>query len=295
MARTPDGAGWVAEMDVPLANPAETGHGETLLEVDNLCLRFGGLTVLDAVSLRVPAGSITALIGPNGAGKSSLFNAISGCYRPQAGTITFAGREITRLPTSRRAALGVARTFQNIALFPGLTVLDNIKLGSHVHLHTGLLAAGFYLGRAQREELRLHTELERDVIDQLGIRDILRVPVATLPYGQQKRVELARALAMGPRLLLLDEPVAGMNRPDRAEMVRLIRNLQQQRGMTVLLVEHDMGVVMDISEQVIVLDFGRVITAGTPAAVREDAAVIAAYLGTEAQQSQHGADEQGPS
>ena len=256
----------------------------SLLEVDNLCLSFGGLTVLDAVSLRVPEGSITAIIGPNGAGKSSLFNCISGSYRPQAGTIRFAGRDITRLSTARRAALGIARTFQNIALFPSMTVLDNIKLGSHVHLRTGLLAAGIYRGRARREEQRLQAAVEREVLEPLGLGDLIRLPAATLPYGRQKLVELARALAMRPLLLLLDEPVSGMNRAERAEMVRLIRQLQRQHDATVLLVEHDVNVVMDISDLVIVLDFGRVIATGTPAAVRADPAVISAYLGSAAEE-----------
>ena len=260
-------------------DPGPAASAGNLLEVRGLSLSFGGLTVLDEVSLEVPEGSITAIIGPNGAGKSSLFNSISGSYRPQAGTIRFAGRDVTRLPTPRRAALGVARTFQNLALFPSMTVLDNVKLGSHVHLRTGLLAAGFYLGRARREERRLQAAVEREVIEPLGLGDQMRQPAATLPYGRQKLVELARALAMQPRLLLLDEPVAGMNRVERDEMVRLIRDLQRRHGATVLLVEHDMNVVMGISDRVIVLDFGRVIAAGTPAAVRADPAVISAYLG----------------
>ena len=263
----------------PLADPAPAAESGNLLEVRGLSLSFGGLTVLDEVSLEVPEGSISAIIGPNGAGKSSLFNAISGSYRPQAGTIRFGGRDITHLPTPRRAALGVARTFQNLALFPSMTVLDNIKLGSHVHLRTGLLAAGLYLGRARREERRLQAAVEREVIGPLGLGDQVRQPAATLPYGRQKLVELARALAMRPRLLLLDEPVAGMNRAEREEMVRLIRDLRRRHGATVLLVEHDMNVVMGISDRVIVLDFGRVIAAGAPAAVRADPAVISAYLG----------------
>ena len=257
--------------------------GNILLEVEQLCLRFGGLTVLDAVSLRVPEGSVTAIIGPNGAGKTSLFNSVSGSYHPQAGRIMFAGAEITRLPAARRAALGVARTFQNIALFPSMTVLDNIKLGRHVHLRSGLLAGGLYVGRARREEQRLEAYIEREVVDLLGIRDILHTPAATLAYGLRKRVELARAIAMEPLLLLLDEPVAGLDRADREWMMRLIRGLQRQRAMTVLLVEHDMNVVMDLADQVVVLDFGRVIAAGTPAQVRENPAVVAAYLGAEAQ------------
>ena len=283
MAPQSDHSAATAGAGGPVSGTAARARRETLLEVDNLCLSFGGLTVLDEVSLGVPEGSITAVIGPNGAGKSSLFNSISGSYRPQAGTIRFAGRDITRLPAARRAALGMARTFQNVALFPSMTVLDNIKLGSHVHLRVGLLAAGIYLGRARREEQRLQAALQREVIEPLGIGDLVRLPAATLPFGRQKLVELARALAMNPRLLLLDEPVAGMNRAERAEMVRLIRDLRRRRSATVLLVEHDVNVVMELSDQVVVLDFGRVIAAGAPAAVRADPAVITAYLGAGAQ------------
>ena len=256
-----------------------------LLEVNDLSLSFGGLTVLDAVSLRVPEGSVTAIIGPNGAGKTSLFNSVSGSYRPQAGRIVFAGAEITRLPAARRAALGMARTFQNIALFPSMTVLDNIKLGRHVHLRSGVLAGGFQLGRARREERRLERHVEREVVDLLAIRDLLHRSAATLPYGLRKRVELARAVAMEPRLLLLDEPAAGLNHGDREQMMRLVRDLQRLRGITVLLVEHDMNVVMDLADQVVVLDFGRVIASGAPAQVREDPAVISAYLGGEEQRA----------
>ena len=254
--------------------------------MEDLCLRFGGLTVLDEVSLQVPAGSITALIGPNGAGKTSLFNAVSGCYRPQAGTHHV--RRGGRHPPA--AARGVPRwawraRFRTSRCFGGMTVLDNIKLGGHVHLRAGVPAAGLYAGRARREERRLQSEIEGGLAELVGIADDLHVPASTLAYGLQKRVELARALALRPRLLLLDEPVAGMNRREREEMVDLIRELRRRRGATILLVEHDMSVVMDISDQVVVLDFGRVIAAGTPAAVRDDRAVIAAYLGTGAERS----------
>ena len=258
---------------------------DNLLEVDGLRLQFGGLTVLDEVSLQVPEGGVTAIIGPNGAGKTSLFNSVSGNYHPHAGRILFAGADITRLPAARRAALGVARTFQNIALFPSMTVLDNIKLGRHVHLRSGLLAGGLYLGRARREERRLEAYIEREVMELLGIREILGEPAAALPYGLRKRVELARAIAMEPRLLLLDEPAAGLGHGDREQMMHLIRDLQRLRRITVLLVEHDMHVVMDLADQVVVLDFGRVIAAGAPAQVREDPAVIAAYLGAGAEQA----------
>ncbi len=263
-----------------------------LLEVSGLCLQFGGLTVLDEVSLRVPEGGVTAIIGPNGAGKTSLFNSVSGNYRPHAGRIVFAGADITRLPAARRAALGVARTFQNIALFPSMTVLDNVKLGRHVHLRSGVLAGALYLGRARREERRLEAYIEREVVELLGIREILGESAAALPYGLRKRVELARAVAMEPRpvprargRLRLAEPAAGLSHGDREQMMRLIRDLQRLRGITLLLVEHDMHVVMDLADQVVVLDFGRVIAAGTPAQVREDPAVIAAYLGAESEQA----------
>jgi len=250
-----------------------------ILEVEGLSLAFGGVHALDDVSLSVEEGSITAVIGPNGAGKTSLFNTISGFYKPQAGRILLDGNDITRRAPPKRAALGLARNFQNIALFRGMTVLDNIKLGRHVHMKTGLLAAGLYLGWAQREEMALREDIERDVIDFLEIDHIRNAPVAALPYGLQKRVELARALAMKPRLLLLDEPVAGMNREETEDMARFILDVREERGITVLLVEHDMDVVMDISDHVAVLNFGREIGAGTPDAVREMPAVIEAYLG----------------
>jgi branched-chain amino acid transport system ATP-binding protein len=250
-----------------------------ILEIEALSLAFGGVRALDGVSLSVEAGSITAIIGPNGAGKTSLFNAISGFYRPQAGRIVFDGQDITRLKPPRRAALGLARTFQNIALFQGMSVLDNIKLGRHVHLKTGVLAAGLYLGPARNEEMALRAEIERDVIDFLDIDHIRHAPVAALPYGLQKRVELARALAMRPRVLLLDEPVAGLNREETEDMARFILDVREERGTTVLLVEHDMDVVMDISDHVVVLNFGRDIGAGPPERVREMKPVIDAYLG----------------
>ena len=251
----------------------------TILEVEDLSLAFGGVHALDDVSLGVEEGSITAVIGPNGAGKTSLFNTISGFYKPQSGRILLDGDDITRRSPPKRAALGLARTFQNIALFRGMTVLDNIKLGQHVHMKTGLLSAGLYLGWAQREEMALRDEIEREVIDFLEIDHIRNAPVAALPYGLQKRVELARALAMKPRILLLDEPVAGMNREETEDMARFILDVREERGITVLLVEHDMDVVMDISDHVAVLNFGREIGAGTPAEVREMPAVVEAYLG----------------
>ena len=256
-----------------------TVQSEPLLRAEGIGLSFGGVAALKDVSLDVAPGGITALIGPNGAGKTSLFNVVSGFHKPNTGKLTFAGRDITTLATHKRAGLGIARTFQNISLFPGMTVLDNIKLGAHTHLKIGVLAAGVFWGPARREEVELRAEIERQIIDFLEIDHIRKTPVAILPYGLQKRVELGRALAMRPRLLLLDEPVAGMNREETEDMARFILDLQEEWGVTILLVEHDMSMVMDISNHVIVLNFGEKIAEGTPEAVQKDAAVIEAYLG----------------
>ncbi len=253
-----------------------------ILQVDGLTLAFGGIRALDDVSLAVPRGGITAIIGPNGAGKTSLFNAISGFYRPQAGRVAFDGRDITRLPAHRRAELGLARTFQNVALFRGMSVLDNIRLGGHHRLASGALSAMWYLGRSRDEEMRLRASIEREVIDFLEIDHIRHMPTAALAYGLQKRVELARALAMQPKVLMLDEPVAGMNREETEDIARFVLDICEERGITVLLIEHDMGLVMDISSHVVVLNFGRVIAAGTPAEVRANPAVVEAYLGAKA-------------
>ena len=253
-----------------------------ILEAEGLTLSFGGIRALADVSIEVPKGGITAIIGPNGAGKTSLFNEISGFYRPERGTIRFDGADITRVPGHARAALGLARTFQNVSLFRGMTVLDNIKLGGHHRLAAGALGAMWYLGRAAAEEARLREEIEREVIDFLEIDHIRRLPIDALAYGLQKRVELARALAMQPKVLMLDEPVAGMNREETEDMARFILDVQEERGITVMLVEHDMGLVMDLSSHVVVLNFGQVIASGTPAEVRQNPAVIAAYLGEQA-------------
>jgi branched-chain amino acid transport system ATP-binding protein len=251
-----------------------------LLEAQGVTLAFGGVRALSDVSFAVQPGSITAVIGPNGAGKTSLFNTISGFYRPTAGRIRFRGRDITRIPAPRRAKLGLARSFQNIALFRGMTVLDNIKLGRHAHLKTNVLDALLYLGRARREEAQLRRDVEERIIDFLEIDHIRHAPVSALSYGLQKRVEMARALAMQPEILMLDEPVAGMNREETEDMARFILDVRAEWGVTVLMVEHDMGMVMDLSDHVVVLNFGQVIARGTPGEVQADPEVARAYLGS---------------
>ncbi len=255
------------------------GPPAPLLQVDGVTLAFGGVKALSGVGFDVLPGSITAVIGPNGAGKTSLFNTISGFYRPTGGSIRFQGEDITRTPAPRRARLGLGRSFQNIALFRGMTVLDNIKLGRHAHLRTNVLDALLYLGRARREEAELRRDIEERIIDFLEIDHIRHAPVAALSYGLQKRVEMARALAMQPRILMLDEPVAGMNREETEDMARFILDVRAEWGVTVLMVEHDMGMVMDLSDHVVVLNFGQVIAQGTPAVVQADPEVNRAYLG----------------
>jgi branched-chain amino acid transport system ATP-binding protein len=256
-----------------------------LLALDDLHLSFGGVAALNGVSVEVEPHDFFAIIGPNGAGKTSIFNCISGIYAPTRGRIRFDGHDITRLAPHQRAQLRIARTFQNIALFRGMTVLDNVKMGRHIHLRSGLLACGLYWGKAAREEREHRAVIEREIIDLLELQDIRHKIVGTLPYGLQKRVELARALALDPVLLLLDEPTAGMNAEETEDMVRFILYVKQVKRLTIVMIEHDMGVVMDISDRVAVLDFGQKIAEGTPLQVQRDAVVVKAYLGEDFQVS----------
>lgn len=253
-----------------------------MLKIDDLHLSFGGIKALQGITFEAKPGEITGVIGPNGAGKTSLFNAISGFYKPDKGRVSFEGRDITGLSPDKRAELGLARTFQNIALFRGMTVLDNIKLGGHTRLTTNVWQALRYFGKARAEELELRRDIEERVIDFLEIDHIRKYPITMLPYGLQKRVELGRALAMQPKVLMLDEPVAGMNREETADMARFILDVQEQFGTTILLVEHDMHMVMDICSHIVVLNFGQQIASGTPADVSGNEDVIEAYLGAAA-------------
>lgn len=261
------------------SQPSPAGSDDVLLDVNNLFLSFGGVQVLTDVSMSVNRGEIFTVIGPNGAGKTCLLNCINRFYQPSNGQIFFQGVELTRLKTHEIAPLGIARTFQNVELFKGMTVLDNIKLGRHVHLKTGLLSAGYYFGKARQTELALRKEIEETIIDLLEIEHIRKKKVGTLPYGLQKRVELARALAMKPKLLLLDEPVTGMNLEETEDITRFILDIHDEWSMTIILIEHDMGVVMDISDRVCVLDFGIKIAEGPPEEIRHNEEVIKAYLG----------------
>ncbi|MGI5166534.1 ABC transporter ATP-binding protein [Spirillospora sp. CA-253888] len=272
-------------MNAPVSSPdsAVRPGAEDVPElvVRGLTVRFAGLTALDEVGFTVRPGTLHALIGPNGAGKSTCFNVLSGVYRAAAGSVRFGDAELTSLPPHRIAALGVARTFQNLALSPHLSTADNLMLGRYRLTRTGVVAAGLRLPSARREERRHRARVE-EIAEFVGIAAHLATPAGLLPYGVRKRVELARALCVEPRLLLLDEPVAGMNGAERQEMAATIQQVRAALGLSVVLVEHDMGMVARLADEVTVLDFGKRIAGGAPEQVRRDPAVIRAYLGGEA-------------
>jgi branched-chain amino acid transport system ATP-binding protein len=248
------------------------------LEVKNLSLQFGGVVAVDDVNVSVRTGELLAIIGPNGAGKTSLLNSITGYYKPQKGTMTFNGQDIFHLSTHHLTSLGIGRTFQNIELFPGITVLSNMLLARHIHTNYGVAKASIYAPSVKREEIR-HREIIEELIDFLEMQAIRKKPVGSLPYGLRKRVELGRALALEPKLLLLDEPFAGMTLEEKEDMVRFLVELNQGWKQTMILVEHDMSVVMSISQRVVVLDFGKKITEGSAEMVQNHPQVIKAYLG----------------
>lgn len=254
---------------------------DTKLQVNDITLGFGGIKALRNVSFTVNRGDIFAVIGPNGAGKTSLINSINGFYRPQTGRILLDGKDITGLPAYKRAQLGVSRTFQNIALYTNATTLDNLMAARHLHMKTNLLTGALFMGAARREEIE-HRRRVEEIVDFLEMESIRKTIVGNLSYGLRKRVELGRALALEPSLLLLDEPMAGMNVEEKEDMARFILDIHERQGMTIVLIEHDMGLVMDISHRVVVLDFGQKIGDGTPDTIRQDERVIKAYLGQEA-------------
>ena len=262
----------------PQITPDGRTIGPTLMEMRNITLRFGGVVAIKDISFDIREGEIRAIIGPNGAGKSSMLNVISGFYRPQEGEVWFRGERRGAMRPYQVARLGIARTFQNIALFNGMSVLDNVMTGRLTQMRAGLFSQALWWGGARREELENRAHVEK-VIDFMEIQAIRKTPVGRLPYGLKKRVELARALAAEPRLLLLDEPMAGMNVEEKEDMSRFILDVNDEFGTTICLIEHDMGVVMDLSDRVVVMDYGRKIGDGTPGEVRANQEVIDAYLG----------------
>ncbi|HEX2771196.1 MAG TPA: ABC transporter ATP-binding protein [Micromonosporaceae bacterium] len=252
--------------------------GEAILRFEDIHLNFAGVRAIDGVSFVVERHELFAIIGPNGAGKTSIFNVLSGVYRPQRGRVIFDGVDLVGRRPHAIAALGIARTFQNVELFANLTVLDNLMLGRHNHIRYGPLSAIAWLGRARREEVANRAAVE-EIVDFLELEQWRRLPVGLLPYGVQKRVELGRALAMEPKLLLLDEPVGGMNLEETEDMARFILDIRDELDIPIVLVEHDMGLVMDLADRVLVVDFGQAVTTGPPSQIQHDPAVIRAYLG----------------
>jgi branched-chain amino acid transport system ATP-binding protein len=253
--------------------------GDVILDVKNISLAFGGVKALTDISFDVREHEVRAIIGPNGAGKSSMLNCINGVYTPQQGTINFKGKTFDHMNSHEVAVMGIARTFQNLALFKGMSVLDNIMSGRNLKIKSNIFMQALRIGPAEREEIK-HREYVESIIDFLEIQAFRKTPVGQLPYGLQKRVDLGRALAMEPTVLLLDEPMAGMNLEEKQDMCRFVLDVNDEFGTTVVLIEHDMGVVMDISDRVVVLDYGKKIGDGTPQEVRSDPEVIKAYLGT---------------
>ena len=253
--------------------------GDVILDVKNISLAFGGVKALSDISFNVREHEVRAIIGPNGAGKSSMLNCINGVYTPQQGNITFKGQTFSHMDSHQVATMGIARTFQNLALFKGMSVIDNIMTGRNLRIKSNILMQALRIGPAEREEVR-HREFVEHIIDFLEIQAYRKTPVGQLPYGLQKRVDLGRALAMEPQVLLLDEPMAGMNLEEKQDMCRFVLDINDEYGTTVVLIEHDMGVVMDISDRVVVLDYGKKIGDGTPDEVRNNPEVISAYLGT---------------
>ena len=278
----------------PAAAPSDSSHpiaqekssamsekkiGDVILDIQNISLRFGGVKALTDISFNVREHEIRSIIGPNGAGKSSMLNCINGVYTPSEGSITFRGQTFAHMNSRQVAEMGVARTFQNLALFKGMSVIDNIMSGRNLKFRSNILLQALRLGPAEREEIAQREFVER-IIDFLEIQAYRKTPVGQLPYGLQKRVDLGRALAMEPQVLLLDEPMAGMNVEEKQDMSRFILDVNEEFGTTIVLIEHDMGVVMDISDRVVVLDYGKKIGDGTPDEVRSNEDVIRAYLGT---------------
>ena len=253
--------------------------GDVILDLRNISLRFGGVKALTDISFDVREHEVRAIIGPNGAGKSSMLNCINGVYTPQEGAITFRGQTFSHMNSRQVAEMGIGRTFQNLALFKGMSVIDNIMTGRNLKIKSNLLMQALRMGPAEREEIR-HREYVEHIIDFLEIQAYRKTPVGQLPYGLQKRVDLGRALAMEPKVLLLDEPMAGMNLEEKQDMSRFVLDINDEYGTTVVLIEHDMGVVMDISDRVVVLDYGKKIGDGSPDEVRNNPEVISAYLGT---------------